>query len=555
MKFQGDITAIPITDVAQNLGANRKDGILVVNVADQERQIAFHDGKIISYKDNLGFSITRWLEEKLILDPASLKKALKRYKRARRKGLGEILEDAGVMNREEYVQLVVRLTRDALCETLTLREGTFAFYEHSAEPEALCKEVVQAGLAIPVDGVLMEAARRMDDWEAIRNSLPSENDIYRLNTSNPEAVFREIEKDEVSEWVVNMLDGTRSIREVIAAIPAGRFETSRVISQLVSRKMARPVDGTELVAQAAADGSPESCQRALVRLKAALDREPANRLVLEKVSELCLTLGHVDDAAVYQKLLAQQLLQKGDKVAAEEELRRSLELNPRDIGTWQKLYDLVAENADDKSVLIFGQDMAKQLRELGLNELARDHLARVVLRFPDNLDLRLEHADTLFALGDRRGAVEKLLGVSNGLLQKGQGEEAEKILAKVIEYDRSHKQANEIFERLRSGKIEKQRRRLRTVFRASVATVILIAIGFFIGHDIFARHQFTIATREVLAEGLIEQGKYEEAIERLEEIRERHPLSLLRFFEAREILESLEQTVRHERLRKKHEAH
>ena len=76
MKFQGDITAIPITEVAQNLRANRKDRILVANVADQERQIAFHDGKIISSKDNPGFSLTRWLEEKLT--PESLEKTVRR---------------------------------------------------------------------------------------------------------------------------------------------------------------------------------------------------------------------------------------------------------------------------------------------------------------------------------------------------------------------------------------------------------------------------------------------------------------------------------------------
>jgi len=64
MKFQGDITAIPITEAAQNIRANRKNRILVANVVDQERQIAFHDEKIISYKDNPGFSLTRWLEEK-----------------------------------------------------------------------------------------------------------------------------------------------------------------------------------------------------------------------------------------------------------------------------------------------------------------------------------------------------------------------------------------------------------------------------------------------------------------------------------------------------------
>ena len=95
MKFQGDIAAIPITDVAQNLGTNRKFGILVIQVSDQERQIAFRDGQIVSYKDNLGFSVVRWIEEKHILAPEEIKKVIKRYTKARKKSLGTFLEDAG----------------------------------------------------------------------------------------------------------------------------------------------------------------------------------------------------------------------------------------------------------------------------------------------------------------------------------------------------------------------------------------------------------------------------------------------------------------------------
>jgi tetratricopeptide (TPR) repeat protein len=549
MKFQGDIAAIPVTDVAQNLGTNRKFGILVIQFLDQERQIAFSDGKIVSYKDNLGFSVVRWIEEKQILEPAEFKKVLKRYRKARKKSLGAILEEADGLSLDDYTRLVARLSKDALCESFTLREGKFTFYEDLNNPDAFNKELIDAGIAIPVDVVLMEAARRMDDWEAIRNSLPSENDIYRIFTTDKHAIFKDLEKDDVAEAVVRLLDGTRSIREVMAKIPAGRFETSRIIAHLVSRKLARPVDGTELVAQVGEQSSPETRERDLVRLKAALDREPANRLLLEKVSEICLQLERHDDAAVYQKLLAQQLMREGDRIGAEEELRRSLELNPRDISTWQKLYDLLDADADDKSVLVFGQEMAMELRGLGLNELARDQLLRMMMRFPDNLVIRLEHADTLYALGDRASAIEQLLDVSNGLLKQGKNDEAETILAKVIEYDHHHKRANEIFEKIRNGKLEQQRIRRRTLFRASIATAILILIGVFVGHDLFARHQFIIATREVLAEGLIEQGKYEEASRKLEEVRDRHPVSLLRFFEARELLEFLDQAARRKELR------
>ena len=84
---------------------------------------------------------------------------------------------------------MARIAKDAICESFSLREGKFTFYENLNNPEAFNKEIVDCDIEIAVDTVLMEAARRMDDWEAIRNSLPSENDIYRIFTTDEHALF------------------------------------------------------------------------------------------------------------------------------------------------------------------------------------------------------------------------------------------------------------------------------------------------------------------------------------------------------------------------------
>ena len=103
--------------------------------------------------------------------------------------------------------------------------------------------------------------------------------------------------------------------------------------------------------------------------------------------------------------------------------------------------------------------------------------------------------------------------------------------------------AKEIYEKLRTGKLERQRTRRRLLIRASSAALILALIGFFIGYDLFARRQFAITTRQVLAEGLIERGEYDKALLRLEAVLDRHPISLLKFVEAHEIIEALKKAA------------
>ncbi|MBI4582530.1 MAG: DUF4388 domain-containing protein [Planctomycetes bacterium] len=547
MKFQGDIHSIPIADVAQNLAANRKSGVLTMRRGQEVRRILFRDGKILSYSDNTGFSIPRWIEEKGIVDSKVLEKALVRYKKTRKKTLGEILDESEVIKKEEYLEYVHDLVKELLFETFTFRDGTFEFSEYIKDPNAFDREIIGAGIELPVGPVIMEAARRIDDWEAIRKCLPSENDIYQIPAAEKESLLKEYEEDEVTQAAVELLDGTRAIREVIAKIPASRFEACQAIAELVGKKRARPVDGMELLEQFPGDGTPEERARTLVRLKAALEREPGNRVLLQKVAELSLAEEKKDDAATYFKLLALAHLDGGDLEGAEEGLRQSIELNPKDIGAWQKLYDIIEQRDADSPLLTFGTEMAKHLRGLGLEELARDHLSRMIARFPTQKNLRFEHAETLFALGDKAGAIDRLLEMARDGLRKGLLDIAERALAKVIEYDRDHKRAKEIYEKIRSGKLERQRARRKILLRASSAALILAFLGFFIGYDLFARREFAITTRQVLAEGLIERGEYDKALHRLEEVRNRHPVSLLKFLEAKEIIEVLKRAAEQKR--------
>lgn len=349
MKFQGDASAIPIMDVVQNLEANRKSGILTIRRGQEVRRLPFSDGAIISYDDNAGFSVLEWFRQKDIIPPDIFKKAERRYRRAKKKTFGEIVASLGGIELDAYLAHVKSIVLEMLYETLSFRKGHFEFEESEVDPYEFDREVAASKIRIPVRSVLMEAARRMDTWEAIRRSLPSQNDIYRVTPSDLQALEKEYHDNPIGMSVADLMDGTRSIREVIATAPVGRFTASQVVADLVSRKVARPVDGDELVQQVESGSASEDSSRTLVRLKAALEREPGNQGLLLKVAELSLAVGQKDEAAVYYKLLAQSLVEQGRLDEAKIKLRRSLELNGRDIGTWQKLYDVTEQ--DRKSVV------------------------------------------------------------------------------------------------------------------------------------------------------------------------------------------------------------
>lgn len=541
MKFQGDIASLPLADVVQNLATNRKSGLLTVQLENQTRWITLDAGRIVCYNDDIGFSVLEWFEEKGIIDPPStLEKCLKKYRRAKRKSFGAILSETGLITLDDYKAHVKGLLRDMVCETLSYREGLFEFNENAVNDESYNREFVDSDLALSANSVLMEAARRFDEWISIRNSLPSENDIYRVNPAEAEKIRQEFADDEVIQEAVSLLDGTRSIREVISLIPFGRFHASRALAQLVSLQKARPVDGNELVNQVDQEDSPDNNSRNIVKLKAALEREPGNQVVLEKLAELCQGEKRLEESATYRKHLALKYLGEGQPDKAELELRFAIQLNEKDISAWQKLYEILEGADDPERLLTFGRDYSQTLRRLGFNELARDLLAQLTARFHDEVELRLEYADTLFTLGDKSGAVENLLALANERLKSGDEAGAEQALSKVIEYDNHHEQAREIFEKVRTGALEKAREARRRMIRTAASILITIGICSFIGYDLHARREFTLSVREVIAQGDLEAREYRDAVTKLQKVSERHPYSLIQLMEVPQILRRLE---------------
>jgi tetratricopeptide (TPR) repeat protein len=539
MTFQGDVAAIPIADVVQNLSTNQKSGVLRLLRGESVREIFLAAGKIVAYGDNEGFSIPGWFQAKRIVDDDLFAKAVKRFSKAKRKSLGEILAELGGIDLESYQAHVRDIVQEMLYETLSFREGAFEFEERVLDAEDIDRELAALGFAIDARSVMMEAARRMDDWESIRRSLPTENDIYQVSPSDRRRLLAEMQEDEAAQVTIPLLDGSRSIREVLAAAPTARFDAARVIADLVSRKLARPLDGDSLVKQIQPRRGSEEAVRVLAQLKAALEREPANEALLLKIAELTLKAGNTEESAVHYKLLAQCLSADGKRAEAIVELRRSLDLNPKDIGTWQKLYELIELEADDAALLAFGKEFAAHLRQSGLNELARDLSARLTRKFPLEIWPRMEHAGALFTLGERAEAVKRLLDLSRDLFQSGKREAAETALAKVIEFDPNHKKAREIYDKIRTGKLERQRQRRRAIYQGFAASILVAGIGFYVGFDYFVRTEFARAAREVFAAGLANRADYEAAMKRVETLHRRHFFSLSRFIEGREWLDAL----------------
>lgn len=519
MSFRGDISSIALGDVVQNLVINRKTGILAIDSEDLEFRIQFEDGDIVAAADGRGIDVGAWLASKELISEEDLKAARKKLRRARkRRSLGEKLDKVGAMSLDEYSGHLSTLVSDSLCEAFTLSAGGFEFREGEVDPELAGSEMRFLGLRFSAQNLVMEAARRSDDWNHIRRHIPAECEIWFASPDEREAIAASAE-DDVTPQALEWLDGSHSIGQVIANLPCSRFEALHCLADLVAQRRIRPVDSHVVVESSDRADDPHE---AIARLKSLLEREPGNRQVLEKLAGLCESHGVPEEAAKYHKVLANGYLEEGDSDSAQHHLRRTVELNPQDILAWQRLWDCVAAVGDDARVLAFGREYLKHFEELGLTEVVRDHLQALIRRFPAEVDFKVQLAEACFALGDRKAGVQGLFDAGHEFLRRRRYDEAEEAFRTILRYDRENERARKICGEIQSGRLERRRRARRRVLREAAVCALIVAGVWAVVREVHAQSQLFAEMRRIVAEPIAERGQWSEARRRLEAFQERH---------------------------------
>jgi hypothetical protein len=237
MAIEGPLRELGIHDVFQLLDLSRKTGVLKVvsELRDNEGTVAFHAGRIAfaSIRSN-PHPIGEMLLKAGKISESDLSAARARQtEHGDRRRIGEILIDMRSVTARDVEQYVRRQAEAVVFELMSWREGHFRFEEAEAGqfPD-------NPSVAVSTESVLMEAARRIDEWSRIADRVPSLSAI-------PE--FAEIAEAHAgqldllpSEWeVLTMIDGTRDLRRIALELGRSDFDVAKVVYGLVSTGVVR----------------------------------------------------------------------------------------------------------------------------------------------------------------------------------------------------------------------------------------------------------------------------------------------------------------------------
>jgi len=316
MAIEGPLRELGIHDVFQLLDLSRKTGALRVtsDLRDDAGDVLFDGGKVIhaSVRSN-PTSIERILRQAGKLSDADLAAAAAVPHPAL--GLGDRLVLAGIINQRELERQLRQAIESVVFELMSWSEGFFSF-----EERAVHEVTLDARIRISTESLLMEGARRIDEWSRIADKIPSLGVV---------PVLAAVEDDRASvldllphEWeVLMMIDGERDLRATAASLGRSEFEIAKIAYGLVSTGVVeiRPQERAPLVQD---DG--HSAGVALGRAREALAAGRHEAAVTAARAAL-----EADPSCTEARLLAARALGRlARHDEAVEELRRAVRADP-----------------------------------------------------------------------------------------------------------------------------------------------------------------------------------------------------------------------------------
>jgi hypothetical protein len=136
------------------------------------------------------------------------------------KRLGEVAVETGFVTAEKLFSMMAQQVEEVFFAAVHVSEGAFYFFDRFDEKHILRRHSLNAG------GLLMEAARRMDEMRFFREKVP--NDQY---VPLP-AAGKKPADDLVA--VFDQCDGKRTIADIGRATGRLEFDVTRAVFQLVS---------------------------------------------------------------------------------------------------------------------------------------------------------------------------------------------------------------------------------------------------------------------------------------------------------------------------------
>lgn len=232
MSFAGNLKMVSFGDALQLISTGKRTGALHLKRPNRNKTIFFCDGSVIAAASSPPLEEER-LGQLLLhrgeITPDDLTRALKRQ-RGSGKRLGRTLVDLDLITGTALASILRHQVEEIVYSIFGWPEGEFHFVE-GEKPDSS---------DIPVQlntlNIMMEGARRYDEYTQIVDALPGDDTVLRLSAI-PHLPDGEISLTDGDLEVMAAIDGERTVGEIVCATSQGEFVSSKSLHKLITAEL------------------------------------------------------------------------------------------------------------------------------------------------------------------------------------------------------------------------------------------------------------------------------------------------------------------------------
>ena len=238
MNLQGDFEGLTLASILQLLYNDQKTGVLTVSCDKEESKVFFEQGTIIyasaSLKEaRLGFL----MRNDGIISAKQLQKCLA-LGRENKMHLGKIMVDKGYISLDTLKKYNTKQVEAILYNLLFWKKGRFEYKDTKLNLKGMI--VTQLN---PMK-LILEASRRIDELSVLRECIPSDNLVFQMSGK---VQSKEEIKLNANEWrILSLVDGTRSVRQIIKQSTYDEFAVYKIFFSMISSGLVEQKEEVQL---------------------------------------------------------------------------------------------------------------------------------------------------------------------------------------------------------------------------------------------------------------------------------------------------------------------
>src|SRR4029077_6581063 len=238
--LQGSLDSFKLPDVLAFLNSAKKTGMLTVTADEREAYVFFRAGAVVYAASNQrSLRLGAILLQKKILTGDQCDAIDELILRGG--GFGDLIVEQGILPAEQLDDFLKIQVSEVIYDCFVWKKGSFAFFDGIDLP------LHAVTISIDLTNLIMEGARRIEEWEQCFRLLPDSSVVFRA-VSSPDAEKITLSLD---EWkILFLINGQRTLEDVCRDIDDEAFKVYRVVYGLVSNKLIESVRVPAMVVDA-----------------------------------------------------------------------------------------------------------------------------------------------------------------------------------------------------------------------------------------------------------------------------------------------------------------